>query len=79
MTYGVWPTSAPFRMPIELVEEAAMSLSFSLETLALMIEEVFPEIAAVGSDDLDGLGICPDCGADLYTEGCPSCWRPTDL
>lgn len=55
-----------------------MSMSFSPETLALMIEEVFPDIAPEGAEDFDDLGRCQDCGADLFTEGCPSCQDPTD-
>ena len=62
--------------------EAAMSMSdsmsFSPETLAQMIEEVFPDIEAQGTYNFDDLGRCPDCGADLFTEGCPSCRMPRD-
>jgi hypothetical protein len=67
-----------FRDADEVPEEVAMSLSFSLESLALMVEEVFPDIAAQGFEDLEGLGRCAECGSDLYTEGCPACVDPTE-
>ncbi len=54
------------------------SRAFSPENLALIVEEVFPDIAAQGSDELDDLGHCEECGADLLTEGCPSCQWPSD-
>jgi hypothetical protein len=56
-----------------------MSQWLSPQTLALVIEEVIPGLEAVGADGLDDLGRCSECGADLLTEGCPSCQFPDDF
>jgi hypothetical protein len=56
-----------------------MSQWLSPATLALVAEEIIPEIEAMGADGLEDLGRCSGCGADLLTEGCPSCQFPDDL
>ncbi len=50
----------------------------SPENLALVVEEIIPDIDVQDPDDFDDLGRCVECGADLLTEGCPSCQFPSD-
>ena len=55
-----------------------MTLWLSPEALPLVVEEVIPDIEGQDPDDPDDLGQCPECGADLFFEGCPCCQSPTD-
>lgn len=55
-----------------------MSQWFSPERIALVAEEILPELETLGPDELADLGRCSECGADLFTEGCPSCQLPDD-
>ncbi len=50
----------------------------SPENLALVVEEIIPDIVVQDADDFDNLGQCAECGADLMIEGCPSCEFPSD-
>jgi heterodisulfide reductase subunit C len=56
--------------------EAVVTLSLSPQKLAILVEEVIPDL---DDQDLDDLGRCVECGADLFTEGCPSCEFPGDF